>query len=109
MKARQKRYAAQKCALIFPSGVCKPDEHLLRRVRAVAERANITQPITLHKFRRTFGSYIAKAYGVEMARQCLGHSDITTTQGYLAADGDDAKELHETIGNVQAEYLTARA
>ncbi len=105
MKARKKRMAEQKCALIFPSSVCKPDNHLLRRVRAVARRAGITQTITLHKFRRTFGSYIAKAYGIETARQCLGHSDIATTQGYLAADSDDAQEVRETIGDVQAEYM----
>ena len=105
LKARQKRYASGKCALIFPSGVCKPDNNLLRRVRKVAKRAGVTQPITLHKFRRTFGSYIAKAYGVEMARQCLGHSDIATTQSYLSADTEDAKKVRDTIGDVQAEYL----
>ncbi len=109
LKARQKRYAAAKCNLIFPSGACKPDNNLLRRIRAVAKRANVTQPVTLHKFRRTFGSYIAKAYGIEMARQCLGHSDIATTQLYLSADGDDSQEVRDTIGNVQAEYLGASA
>ena len=105
LKARQKRYASSKCALIFPSGVCKPDNNLLRRVRKVAKRAGVTQPITLHKFRRTFGSYIAEAYGVEMARQCLGHSDIATTQSYLSADTEDAKKVRDTIGNVQAKYF----
>jgi integrase len=105
MKNRKKRYAEQNCPLIFPSGVCKPDNNLLRRVRDVAKRAGVSQAITLHKFRRTFGSYIAKAYGIEMARKCLGHSDIATTQGYLTADGDDSKEVRETISAVQSEYV----
>jgi site-specific recombinase XerD len=55
--------------------------------------------------RMRFGSYIARAYGVEMARQCLGHSDIATTQSYLSADTEDAKKVRDTIGDVQAEYL----
>lgn len=109
LKARQKRHAAAKCNLIFPSGVCKPDNNLLRRVQDVAERANYTQPVGLHKFRKTFGSYIAETYGIEMARLCLGHADIETTQRYLAADSDDQKQLRDTIGDVQAKYLGATA
>ena len=107
LKARQKRHALAKCALIFPSGACKPDNNLLRRVCKVAKRASITQPITLHKFRRTFGSYVSRAFGIEVARQCLGHSDIQTTQGYLAADSGDTQRLKDTIGTVQGEYLKA--
>jgi integrase len=84
MKARRARMANQKCALIFPSGVCYPDCNLLRRLRAVAKAAGIEQHMNLHTFRKTFGSIIAKAYGMERARKYLGHSKIETTQLYVS-------------------------
>jgi integrase len=105
LKRRQKRHAKQQCALIFPSGACKPDSNLLRRIRVVAKRAGITQPVALHKFRRTFGSDVAKEYGIEIARKYLGHADIDTTQRYLVADSDDVQKVRETIGTLQAAYI----
>lgn len=103
MEARQqRRLTQQKCALIFPSGVCKPDTNLLRIVRKAAKRAAITEPIKLHKFRKTFASRIAKDYGIELARKLLGHSDIATTQGYLAADDDDIQKMREGINRQSA-------
>jgi integrase len=108
MKARRDRIKSEHCALIFPSGVCKPDNHLLRRVRDVAKRAGVEQTIGLHLFRKTFGSMVAQRFGIETARKYLGHSKISTTQGYLAADSDDAQTVKAAIGNLQAEYLPAK-
>jgi integrase len=88
MKARRERMKSQRCALIFPSGICKPDGNLLRRVRRVAQRAGVTEYIGQHKFRRTFGSKIARTEGVSLAQKFLGHSDLKTTQRYLDASPD---------------------
>lgn len=87
MKARKARRNQTDSELIFPTDHGTPNMHLIKIVQRVAKRANITgKRITLHAFRRTFGSIVAKEYGLEQARIWLGHSDIETTQAYLAAD-----------------------
>ena len=97
MEARKKRYESQKCDLIFPSGVCKPNEHLLRIVRKAAKRAGIAEIIGLHKIRKTFACYFAKEHGIELVRQLLGHSDIATTQLYLSADASDVEKMRKSL------------
>jgi integrase len=52
----------------------------------VAKRAKIEGRIGLHKFRKTFGTIVAKEMGLEQARIWLGHDDVATTQAYLASD-----------------------
>jgi integrase len=86
MEKRQARYHATSPDLIFPAECGKPNEHLIYIPQRVAIRAGIEERITLHKFRRTFGTVVAKQFGIETARLWLGHSDIATTQRYLAAD-----------------------
>jgi site-specific recombinase XerD len=86
MKARRERHNASGADLVFPNSVGKPDMHLIRIPQRIAKRAGIEGRVTLHKFRRTFGTMVAKQYGLEQARIWLGHSDIATTQRYLAAD-----------------------
>jgi integrase len=88
MKARKERTNRKDSDLIFTQETQeKPDMHLIRIVQNVAERAGITgKRITLHAFRRTFGSIVCKQYGIEQARIWLGHSDIETTQRYIAAE-----------------------
>jgi len=97
---RRKTKASAKCSLMFPSGVCKPDIHLIRRLRNAAEAAGLDGRFTLHKFRRTFASMIVQKFTIQTAQKLLGHSDIGTTQKYLAADSiktDDAKLRVEEV------------
>ncbi len=85
MKGRKER--GHKFALIFPTEKGTPNMHLIKIVQRVAKRAKIVDKrITLHAFRRTFGSIVAKEYGLEQAKVWLGHSDIATTQAYIACD-----------------------
>jgi integrase len=85
MEARKER--GHGSPLIFPTENGNPNMHLIKIVQRVAKRAKITDKrITLHAFRRTFGSIVAKEYGLEQARIWLGHSDIQTTQAYIACD-----------------------
>lgn len=97
MKARQSRYASQKCSLIFPSGVCKPNDNLLRIARRAAKRAGITERIGFHTIRKTVGSNLAAKYGVKHAMAILGHSDLATTQGYLAENEKSFKQMREDL------------
>jgi integrase len=102
LKARKERHAAQKCALIFPSGVCKPNEHLLRIVRRAAKRAGITERVALHTIRKTVGSNLAEKYGVVFAMDVLGHSDIKTTQNYMARNPKTLQRLRDDLNKKSA-------
>ena len=86
MKARMKRYEAKPADLIFPNSAGKPNQHLIRIVQRVAKKAKVEGRIGLHKFRKTFGTIVAKEMGLEQARIWLGHDDVATTQAYLASD-----------------------
>lgn len=105
MEKRQARYHGKSDDLIFPAQNGKPNEHLIYVPQRVGKRAGIEERITLHKFRRTFGTIVAKQFGIETARLWLGHSDIATTQKYLAADEmvteQSRKAVNEMYGTVE--------
>jgi integrase len=97
------RNTRNNCSLIFPNGNCRPDTHLIRYPRRAAERAGITERITLHKFRRTIGSAYARKFGVRNAQDFLGHSNIETTERYLAADDLSTKHDDKAVENLFSE------
>jgi integrase len=97
LKARQERYAAKSNSLIFPSKVGKPNNHLIRVIQRLAKEAGVEGKIGLHKFRKTFGTMVAKEDGIEAARVLLGHDDIATTQRYLAADEAAPEQDRATV------------
>ncbi len=82
MRERHQRYPEG--ALIFPNKHGRPDTALLAKVRKAAARAGFTGRVTLHKFRKTFGTRFGEAHGVVNAQKLLGHESILTTQKYLA-------------------------
>ena len=90
MKARMERYSAKSTDLIFPNTLGKPflNEGILNVVRRLMKAAKLEGKASLHQFRRTFGTMVADARGIERARIWLGHNDVQTTQDYLAADDD---------------------
>jgi integrase len=96
MRDRKARTKARDDDLVFPTPHRNPDIHLIKKVRKAAKAVGFPEKrISLHAFRRTFGTLIAKAYGIEQARIWLGHSDIQTTQRYLAADEMTTKEYQK--------------
>ncbi len=82
LKARRERNPEGD--LIFPNSNDRPDTALLARVRKAAKRAGIKERITLHRFRKTFGTRYGMKHGIVNAQHLLGHADIRTTQLYLA-------------------------
>jgi len=84
--------------LIFPNSNGGVDSCLLARVRNAANRAGYTEHFGLHKFRKTFGTRYADKHGVRTAQKLLGHSNVKTTEKYLAVT---------TISNGQADSLFA--
>jgi integrase len=88
IKDRKKRYHATDKDLIFPNSSNRPHMNgvLLDVVRRLIKYAGLEEKAGLHIFRKTFGTMIANARGLEQARIWLGHEDVATTQDYLAAD-----------------------
>lgn len=102
MKERMARYPGGK--LVFPNSVGKPDSHLLHRLHAVAEKAelNLVGQRAGHMFRKTAGSRVAKKLGLRAAMDFLGHSDVQTTALYLAADDMTSKKSREVFDEMYA-------
>jgi len=94
MKARRERCSAKSTDLIFPNTLGKPylNEGLLNVIRRLMDEAGLEGKASLHQFRKTFGTMVANARGIERARIWLDHDDIKTTQAYLAADDDVSVE-----------------
>jgi len=80
--------------LIFPNSLNRPNlalDETIQRVVAKARKSgfewNPRSEVTMHKFRKT---YATKMYqhtkDIRLVRDLLGHSDIATTELYLAAD-----------------------
>src|SRR5260370_1445158 len=83
------------------------NEGLLNVIRRLSEEAGLEDEASLHQFRKTFGTMVANARGIEQARIWLGHEDVETTQAYLAADewvsaedsGKKQQAIFEAIGD----------
>jgi integrase len=102
MQERMTRYPQGK--LVFPNSVGKPNSHLLHRLHAVAEKAelNLVGQRAGHMFRKTAGSRVAKKLGLRAAMDFLGHSDVQTTALYLAADDMTSKKSREVFDEMYA-------
>lgn len=71
---------------------------LWRLVRDVALRAGIVAHIHPHLLRHAFGDHIAKRTGLNVARELMGHADVSTTQIYTGSSSLD--ELAQAVANV---------
>jgi integrase/recombinase XerC len=56
---------------------------LWRMVGRVAKRAGIAAHIHPHLLRHGYGDHIARATGLLVAQEMLGHADVGTTRGYV--------------------------
>ena len=62
--------------------------HLLRRLKEIAERANVPDA-TLHKFRHTYATRLLEnGCDIVTLQHLLGHSDLETTRQYLSPHDD---------------------
>jgi len=97
-----KRLAARKArqtpssGLVFPNTKGEPDHHLIRRLRKAAAKAESTGfkfegDVTLHRFRRTYASMMISKSDLQTVSALLGHSEIQTTESYLAKDQSKAR------------------
>ncbi len=63
--------------------------------RRIAEAAGITQDITTYTARHSFASVLKRSgVSTEFISESLGHSDLKTTENYLAAFDESVKKEH---------------
>jgi integrase len=87
--------------LVFPNTLGGPDQHLIRRLRKVAERAEskgfaFEDEVNLHRFRRTYASMMIAGSDLQTVSELLGHEDYETTARYLAPDRSKAIKASKT-------------
>lgn len=71
-------------------------EAILRMIKRLKKRLNITYSISPHKWRHTFATRFLKRCGnLESLRMILGHTDIKMTQRYLHLDKDFLRESYK--------------
>jgi integrase len=88
--ALKQQMLSAKGPLIFPTAEGKKDGHMLRRLQALARRANLPGTWGLHKFRKTYATLQHKnGTDARTIQKRLGHSDLATTLAYL--EGEDAR------------------
>lgn len=87
-------------SLIFPNSKGKPDQHLLRNLQYLAERAGAAFHTELHKLRKTCATRWALAgVPLHMIQKLLGHKSLATTQAYLADVDLSSGEMNQKIEN----------
>ena len=86
--------------LVFCTASGKPDTHMLRTLKRIAERAGLdAESFWLHKFRATFATTcLQNGVDLKTVSAWLGHSDLASTMRYLkAARGAAVREKVESI------------
>jgi integrase len=75
-----------------------------RELNAWLRAKGVRQKKAIHSLRKESGSLIASTFGIEAARQHLGHRDIRTTSSHYV---DKKKRIEVRIGNAGALRATA--
>jgi len=73
-------------AWVFPTKAGNRQTHLLRRLKAIADAAEVPGA-TLHKFRHTYATRLLESgCDIVTVQRLMGHSDLDTTRQYLDPD-----------------------
>jgi integrase len=95
--AIRERQTASSNTLIFPDGVGKPNQHLLRDLQDLATKAGANFHTELHRLRKTCATRWAKHLPVHRIQQLLGHKSLETTQRYLADCDLEGGEMQRAV------------
>jgi integrase len=81
--------------LVFPNGEGKPDGHFLRRLKAIAKKADV-ESAELHRFRNTYADTLhEEGVSVNTIRIRLGHESLDVTLAYLKGKDAESQEAQE--------------
>jgi integrase len=83
--------------LIFPNSKGRPNQHLLRTLQDLADRANAPFHTELHKLRKTCATRWAKYLPVHRIQKLLGHKNLETTMQYLADVDLEGGEMEAAV------------
>jgi integrase len=87
IKARMRERNVQPHDLVFPNGEGKPDGQFLRKLKAIAKKADI-EAAELHRFRKTYADTLhQEGVSVNTIRIRLGHESLDVTLTYLKGKG----------------------
>ncbi len=87
----------RKSALVFPTKSGNRQTHLLRRLKEIADAAEV-KGATLHKFRHTYATRLLESgCDIVTVQRLMGHSDLDTTRQYL---DPDEKLKREAVGKL---------
>jgi integrase/recombinase XerD len=77
--------------LVFPDADGRPNDNMLRDLKAIAERAGLNpEDFWLHKWRTTYATTcLRNGIDIKTMQKRLGHTSIASTMRYLAAAGLD--------------------
>jgi integrase/recombinase XerD len=122
LRARRKRFPKHR--LIFPNNKGGPQGHFLRMLKGLALRAGLNcgacvskpgqsckdtaccERLILHRFRKTFAtSRHRDGASLLDLKKWLGHSDLKTTELYLAESDLESPEVHSCTNNSYAAYV----
>ena len=105
LEALKKRMLSTKGTLIFPTAEGKRDGHMLRRLQALAKRANLPGVWGLHKFRKSYATLQHKS-GVDARtiQKRLGHSDLATTLQYLEGEDSRSERSRSQVNGTFAQF-----
>ena len=77
-------------------------DHTWRRLLVWLKAKGVTDAKAIHSLRKESGSLIASSFGIEAARQHLGHRDISTTSAHYVSK---KKRVEVSIGSGQLRAL----
>ena len=82
------------CSKLFVSNQHTPmlRANINNLLTKVKKQCNIKENVTPHSLRHTFVTDIAKEYGVEIARDVVGHSSIAVTNRYIHSNREKIKK-----------------
>jgi integrase/recombinase XerD len=91
--------------LIFPTKQGKPNGHMLRVLKALAQRAGLHGEFKLHKFRKSYAT-LQHRDGVDARtiQKRLGHSDLSTTLAYLEGEEPRSVRSREQVNGTFGVY-----
>src|SRR5215470_20130551 len=95
IKDRMRERNAQPHDLVFPNGNGKPDGHFLRKLKAIAKKAEV-EGAELHRYRKTYADTLhEEGVSVNTIRIRLGHESLDVTLAYLKGKDAESEEAQE--------------
>lgn len=92
-----RKYSEYDNLFISNQGTPMKEANINSMLKKIAKRCGIDKNITPHSLRHTFVTDIAAKYGVEVARDAVGHANLSTTNRYIHTNRKQIKDAMMAI------------